>query len=283
MQIMRAGEAPRYAAGNLREGADFSEVVLLHGRENALDNFRLYYAGTTNGEWKTPRHRHNFEQIRLPLAGEFEYAKDRRLPAGWVAYFPESVHYGPQIRLPGLSMLTLQFGGASRSGYLSEAQRRRGYDELRAKGVFERGAYTWIDQNGRRHNQDAFEAIWEHMMGRKLEYPTPRYDGLIVMNPAAYAWLPEGGSPGVSRKWLGSFTERMVRTGFLHLDAGARANIGSDIATEILFLTEGAVAHDGATYGKHTAFCTGPGETIDLEAETPSELFCIEMPGFGDA
>jgi len=150
MQIMKAAEAPRYGAGNLREGADFSEVVLLHGRENALDNFRLYYSNATNGEWKTPRHRHNFEQIRLPLAGEFEYAKDKRLPAGWVAYFPESVHYGPQIRLPGLSMLTLQFGGASRSGYLSEAQRRRGYDELRAKGTFEKGAYSWIGENGSR-------------------------------------------------------------------------------------------------------------------------------------
>lgn len=280
MQIMRAADAPRYGAGNLREGPDFSEVVLLHGRENALDNFRLYYSGGTNGEWKTPRHRHNFEQIRLPLAGEFEYAKDKRLPAGWVAYFPESVHYGPQIRLPGLSMITLQFGGASRSGYMSEAQRRRGYDELRAKGTFEKGAYTWIDENGRRHNQDAFEAIWEHLMGRKLDYPTPRYDSLIIMNPDAFGWMPERGTPGASRKWLGTFTERGVRTGFLRLDAGAAATIGSSTATEILFLVEGELTRDGTTYDRHTGFCADPGESIRLVAAKPSTLFCIELPSF---
>lgn len=283
MQIMKAAEAPRYGAGNLREGADFSEVVLLHGRENALDNFRLYYSNATNGEWKTPRHRHNFEQIRLPLAGEFEYAKDKRLPAGWVAYFPESVHYGPQIRLPGLSMLTLQFGGASRSGYLSEAQRRRGYDELRAKGTFEKGAYSWIGENGRRHNQDAFEAIWEHMMGRKLDYPTPRYESLVIMNPAAYGWVPEPGAPGVSRKWLGSFTERCVRTGYLRLEAGATAKIGSRTATEILFLVDGEVGRSGAAYGRHTAFCTDPGESIELTAARASDIFCIELPSFDAA
>ena len=280
MQIMRASEAPRYDAGNLRQGNDDSEVVLLHGKENALDNFRLYYSGTTDGEWKAPRHRHNFEQIRLTLAGEFEYAKDKRLPAGWVGYFPEAVHYGPQIRLPGLSLLTLQFGGASRSGYMSQAQRRRGYDELCARGTFEKGAYTWIDDKGGRHRQDAFEAVWEHMMGRKLEYPVPRYSELVVMNPEGFAWLPDRRVPGVSRKWLGSFTEREIRTGFLRLAVGAAVTIGNDRATEILFITEGEVTHVGEIYGKNTAFCCEPGESISQTAAAGSEIFCIEMPGF---
>ena len=31
---------------------------------------------------------------------------------GSVAYFPESVHYGPQDRPEGLEMMVIQFGGA---------------------------------------------------------------------------------------------------------------------------------------------------------------------------
>ena len=67
---------------------------LLTGKEGDNRNFRLAL-GLAETDWLTPRHRHNFDQIRFPLEGEFHYATDKILPAGWVGYFPEGVHYGP--------------------------------------------------------------------------------------------------------------------------------------------------------------------------------------------
>ena len=221
MDIMNALNAPLYNAGNLREGDDSGIKVMLEGREGTLDNFRLFHSVNQEGGWEAPRHRHNFEQIRFPLSGGFEYAPDKVLQAGWVGYFPEGVYYGPQIRHKGLKMVVLQFGGASLSGYMSTVQRRRGFNELKAKGTFSKGVYSWVDEGGRKHNQDAFEATWEHINGRKLVYPRPRYDGLIMMDPAAYAWVDDPQQPGLSRKPLGTFTEREIRVDFVRLAAGA--------------------------------------------------------------
>src|SRR6202167_6506179 len=46
-------------------------------------------------DYGTPRHRHNFDQIRYVLDGEFS-AGTGAIDAGQCAYFPEGVHYGPQ-------------------------------------------------------------------------------------------------------------------------------------------------------------------------------------------
>jgi len=80
-----------------------------------------------------PRHRHNFDQLRYIIKGTYPYAKGKVMPEGWVGYFPESVHYGPQERPEGLEMLTCQFGGASGSGYLSVAQREAANDRLKKR------------------------------------------------------------------------------------------------------------------------------------------------------
>ena len=71
--------------------------------------------------WTTPRHRHNFDQIRYVMKGIYPYAKGKSMSEGTVAYFPESVHYGPQDRPEGLEMMVCQFGGASGSGFVSIA------------------------------------------------------------------------------------------------------------------------------------------------------------------
>src|SRR5262245_56515787 len=112
MKITSAADAPLYDAGNLREGTN-QRKVLATGKENHLGNFRFAFTDGDEGQWKAPRHRHNFEQIRLVVSGKFEYAEGKTIPAGGVGYFPESVHYGPQVRHEGLSLVILQFGGPS--------------------------------------------------------------------------------------------------------------------------------------------------------------------------
>ena len=70
-------------------------------------------------------------------------------------------------------------------------------------------------------NQDAYEAIWEHHSGRKLEYPRPRVTEPVHFRAANVAWQAVPGQPGVSTKALGSFTERDIRIGCLRVEAGA--------------------------------------------------------------
>jgi hypothetical protein len=288
MQITNPEAAPIYDAGNLREGSDRGTKVLFAGDAGRLDNYRWFYSAPGVGEWKAPRHRHNFEQIRFALEGRFEYRPAEYLDGGNVIYFPEGVHYGPQVRHDGLSMLTLQYGGATGNGYLSQAERKKGFDDLCAKGKFEKGYYTWLDDAGKRHNQDSFEAIWEYMMGRKIVYPEPRYNDLIKMNAENYGWTDVSGSPGVATKWLASLTERLVRVKFIKLDAGATLGIGGVPATtDLLFLTKGNILHDGQKHPEKTAFRCNPDEGPEvIKATQPSTLFRIQLPqmsGAGEA
>src|SRR5262245_9535406 len=147
---------------------------LLMGLDGDRRNYRLAVS-RADTDWLTPRHRHNFDQIRFPIAGEFHYGTDRVLGAGCVAYFPESVFYGPQVRKEGLHMLVLQFGGASGSGFLSEKQHAEGYAALNRKGTTEKGIYTYVDESGTQRRKDVYQALWENAMGRPMRYPEPRY------------------------------------------------------------------------------------------------------------
>ena len=81
-------------------------------------------------------------------------------------------------------------------------------------------------------------------MGHKLEFAPPRYTDVIAMNPEAFDWLPQG-DPGVQEKWLGNFTERNLRLGFLRLDAGAVYQAGQFPSIEILFQIKGQVVTGG--------------------------------------
>ena len=279
MQLVNLESAPIYGGGGIREGTLDTKELLI-GREGSPNNYRVALT-LAETEWAAPRHRHNFDQIRFPISGAFHYSKDDILPAGHVAYFPEGVHYGPQLRQKGLLMLVIQFGGASGAGFLSEQQMITARDRLGAEGTFEKGAYTRLDADGKRHRQDGMEAIWEKAAGRKLEYPAPRYEGQVKMNPANYEWIADESLKGVAYKRLGSFTERDLRIGFIRLDAGAALPVGDHDAPEFLFLAKGRVSHEGKPYGLHSAFGFEPHEgPITLKAEEPTELLWVQLPRF---
>ena len=267
---------------NFRAGQLRSRKTLLAGQDNAAGNYWMgYFSGDDTGaaDWGTPRHRHNFEQIRHPLTGAYTIAKDVDLPAGWVGYFPEGAYYGPQIWGPQTKMIALQFGGPSRSGYLGPLQAKTGFEALQAAGVhFENGAAIRVDANGKRFNQDSYEAIWEHMRARKLEYPKPRYDSYIMMNPASYDWVKDDSARGVAKKMMGVFTEYELKIGFIRLDPGATMNVAPEKAPQLFVLKEGAVKLRDETFPGISAFEIAAGETASFTAKDPSEFYYIKLP-----
>ena len=275
MQIVEALNAPDWNARSIGVGAA-SVKTLLEGKEDTPGNFRMNF-GTADEGWEVPRHRHNFDQIRFPISGEFEYITGKVLPAGWVGYFPEGVPYGPQVRRTGLVMLLIQFGGASGGGYLSKKQRRQAMDILETKGHFEKGTLQYVANDGKR--SDEYQAFWKQIRGTNLVYPKPRYNDLVLMNPACFNWVESDEAPGTAYKWLGSFTERETRVGFVRVDAGATLTVNSGRSTRLLFMAEGSVSHDGSEYGKYTAFsCDAGDQPLKLKATKPTEFLTVQLP-----
>src|SRR5215467_11923517 len=80
-------------SGHRSGGIDFKRLI--QGAPGTPDNFEFSLVRTA-GDYYTPRHRHNFDQIRFCLEGSMNYAPGKNLDAGTVGYFPEGTFYGPQ-------------------------------------------------------------------------------------------------------------------------------------------------------------------------------------------
>lgn len=279
---MRVGEAASASGGrvgSMRTGV-LEQKFLLAGQDESPNNYVLNVGRTGAGGWGTPRHRHTFDQIRYVLKGTYPVSKGLIMPEGSVAYFPESVHYGPQDRPEGLEMMVCQLGGASGQGFLSVPRREAANAALAKKGEFKDGVYTYFDEQGRKHNKDGSEACYEYATGKKTVYAKPRYNEVILMEPSAYEWIPTN-EKGVSAKRLGTFTERNMKIALLKLDQGAVLSGGTEQSIELLFLSKGVVSVAGRDHSERTAFeflaNEGP---IALKALAPSEFLSIVLPKF---
>ena len=277
MRTMTYEEAPKGNAG-LRDGT-LDNKILMIGNENSPDNYTLGITRVVGG-YNVPRHRHNFEQVRYIDQGQTNFG-EKILKAGMIAYFPEGCYYGPQARPDASGGLTFQFGGPSGYGYLSRTQQKQARAELEKKGAFEKGYYTYVDETGKRHNKDAFEAVYEHFTGNKVVYPPSRYADIVVMDPANYEWIADKSAAGVAYKWVGAFNERGCRLGFIRVAKGAKLTRGTHNASESLAVIKGAVTANGRTYPLHSAFGFDPSEgpTV-LTATEDTEFLCLQMPKF---
>jgi hypothetical protein len=269
-------------AGNIRTGSR-TVKALLTGADGSPDNYKLAYSyGEESADWATPRHRHPFEQVRHPVEGDYSIGKNRILPAGWVGYFPESAYYGPQVMSENLKMIVLQYGGPSGLGFYSIEERKKALADLKARGgELKNGIYSWVDDKGTHHNQDAGEAVWEQMHGTELKYPPSRYDDLVIINPANFDWIDDADQPGVSRKRLGTFSEREIRIELIKVQSGASLRFGDAPSSEILFLKEGSVEHDGRVHPHLSGFGSEAAEAPgQLVAHETSEFLYVKMPTF---
>jgi hypothetical protein len=257
--------------GLQHRGGTFHYRHLLNGTPGTLGNFQ-FNIGQLEGDFASPRHRHNFDQFRFQLEGTMNFDRNGKMAAGTFGYFPEGAAYGPQSSEGRSVTAVLQFGGASGSGYLSREQVYAGTEELKKFGTFEGDIFR---RNDDRRNADGYQAIWEHVHGLRMEYPKPRYRDPIMVDPQNYEWLPVAGMPGVAEKPLGTFTERQCAAALIKLERGATYRAGE--RSVYLVLSGSGIAHD-ASYRRYAALHLDAGETIEIVAREETEIVRLVLP-----
>lgn len=263
-------------------GGTIKFKTLLEGQEGTPSNYHFFLADTELS-FKSPRHRHNFDQLRFSLAGSTNIGLKRNLEEGDLAYFPEGTYYGPQnqeeVGKDSLSMV-IQFGGPSGNGCMSMRQLNDGLDMLKAEGQFEGGVFTrsFQEPEGRK-NQDAYEAIWENQSGRPVAYSKPRFMDAIHFREQNFAWQVLSENPGVATKHIGNFTERDVGVQFLRLDAGVSYTLPAQQQKQLVFIKSGTGKFGiSDEWFEHTAVDLAPGEFAEMIATMPTVAMILLLP-----
>jgi hypothetical protein len=279
-QVIPLESVPLIERQHVREGT-FRSRRILNGTPATPGNFSLQIGDTPT--YYSPRHRHNFDQVRFQLEGDFDFATDGVMKPGSIAYFPEGTHYGPQSGDSHSATLVLQFGGASGSGYISPEQYEQASAELAKSGTFARGVYTRLKPDGGKINKDAYEAVWEQVNGRPLVYPRERYLRPVFMDPENFEWIAVEGQPGVSCKVMGEFSERRTRLEFFRVEPEAKLRLAEH---SIYFVArgEGRVdagnANGARPFSMHTTIHLGMGDQASAQANERSEILHIGLPRF---
>jgi hypothetical protein len=272
MKLVQSADLPFVERVNPRGGV-FHHKPLLEGVPGRKDNFLLTLSRTFE-DFVSPRHRHNFDQIRYQIAGTGGFGRDGGMTPGSLAYFPEGTHYGPQSAAGEMIVLVLQVGGASGSGYMSEAELQQSVAQLKREGEFSDGIYR---RRGGGRPQDAYEAAWEHRHGRPLVYPPPRYQAPVLLYPEAFAWMAH--APGVAIRHLGQFGDRGPRLAMIRIEAGAA---GDAAGPAILFVLDGGGWLDGQVLKAGSALHLSGDDRRRITATSQLGFLRIGLPRFDD-
>ena len=252
---------------------------MLKGDPGTADNF-MYILGRQDGDFAMPPHRHNFDQIRLPLRGAMNHGRGIVVEEGQVGYFPEGLAYGPQddpLReaKPGERMqLVLQFRGASNYGFMSIEERREAWAELGRQGSFDGPFY--IRPDGKR--EWGLNTVWKMVFGTKIRYPRARYTGPIIADPKCFHWLHLEGVPGVEHKYMGAFSERAVWIEMIKMRPNAVWSSQDSRARRLFVVLNGTGTIGERSINYLTAVQADPHELLELRAKEELTLFLIGLP-----
>jgi len=256
---------------------------LLQGNPVAPDNYEMSFNFfKTEGGSFSPRHHHNFDQFRWAFDEPLNYAPKQDIPPHHLGYFPEGAYYGPQIIEKGARMLIIQFGGASGLGYMSWDTLNRGTEELKKKGTFQKGYYTYVTDDGRKINKDGYEAVWEHINDRDIAYPVPRYLEPVIINPEAFVWIPVANQSGVNKRELGVFNERGTSAFQFKIQSEKTLTYTAAGGTALLYVLSGKGQAQDKAYGPDTAIEVAPGEVVHCVAAEETIILGFTMPDFSD-
>jgi hypothetical protein len=279
MQIVHGDEVPIDTGGGGVRTGKVGKQILLCGDETSPGNFKfgLFHQ---YGDFESPRHRHNFCQFRFELEGLCNYASDGKLTPGTLGYFPEGAYYGPQGPDTDITYTaTLQFGGPGGQGLLTNQQAAEAKKELSKIGVFEGGVFRRNEGVPGKKNMDGYEAVWEQVAGRQLVYPEAQYTAPILMHVDNYQWMPVDGSPGVSIKAMGVFTDCEIPCAVYRVETGA------DFLAEgrgIFLVLSGRGNLEGETFRTYTSLYLDTGESAHFKADQLSEIVLMGLPNVAD-
>lgn len=175
---------------------------LLQGPRGELDNYEFALV-RVDERYDTPRHNHNFDQVRIMLEGAFDFGGQVQT-AGTIGYFPAGTHYTQSARGASITLL-LQVGAACQQGYLDFGQVREAAAELARSGEFIDGIYHYTDEDGTQRSEDGYDAVFRHAAGFKAEIPEPRFENPVIVNTDAVPPLPS--EDGGQTRFFGTFNE----------------------------------------------------------------------------
>ena len=276
MQLLHHDAIETRQRGTNHRVGSFIFKDLGSGRRGRPDNFllRLVTSGT---DFFSPRHMHNFDQVRVQIRGTFSFDADGLMEPGSVGYFPEGTAYGPQTSREDTVQLVMQIGGPSGNGYLSEAERVSAVDALAAQGEFRGGHYF---RRGSDEGIDGFQAAWEQAQGRAMVYPPKRLQRPLLVEPEAFDWLPAGPA-GVEHKTLVDFGRRTVGVRLFRLAEGAALPLSGPLSCFVE--TGGGVVESGGerrSCGRFDTLHLEAGESATLKAGLASRLIVFTHPVF---
>lgn len=275
MKIVHVDQLPvEERATKVRVGSHSAQNIM-SGEADRIDNFslRIIYL---DEDFYTPRHHHNFDQYRFMIEGDgpVEVFPGCRMTPGVLGYFPEGAYYGPESG-PRRKLIAMQFAAPSGWGYLSADQMAEAAKALRNCGVFENGLYQRNEGVPGKRKQDAFEAVWEYVRQRPIEYPKPQYANPILMDTNNYPWMPLAGVPGVAEKALGTFTNCQFRTARYQLDPGASF---SGKGRGVYMVLSGSGSVEGEDYNGMTALYLEDGEQGTFVARETTDILLLGLP-----
>lgn len=224
--------------------------------------------------WYSPRHRHNFDQIRYVLDGETGFT-EWDLHAGECAYFPAGVHYGPQEQHGSALLFTLQFPGSGGDYYLTPEQVEQTVAQLKAQNPeFGRNG-KGIDRQGR--ERDSYELVWETHQGRSIRYPDNDLTGPVLLN--RHQALTDDHITGAEVTLVGRIDSNGMQV--LHVTTTSPLSItpASPTATEFWVLEDGAIALDGRERRPLTVIQLRAGAAgLDLDVLEPATFTVLQLP-----
>jgi hypothetical protein len=278
MRVINGNDLDYKKPGTRHREGDIRFKYLLRGEAGSPQNYELLLAHTGGG-FPSPAHRHNFDQIRFGLRGIFGDGKGIDVREGHCGYYPEGAPYS--IDSQESEVILLQFGGASGWGFTHFPQLFQAYSELSQLGEFRDGRFYRARPAGEpdAKMQDGYEALWQHIHGKPVVYPTPRYTKPVIMDPDAYAWRQL--QTGAARKVLGVFTERALEIGLLKLDTGTVWRFTEHSAPSLLYVLSGTGEAGG--FGLKAGFAAeiAASESPEFHASQDMLLFYSVLPTFG--
>jgi quercetin dioxygenase-like cupin family protein len=249
-----------------------------YGFKTGLPDLNLEFSLTKVGAgYYTPRHRHNYDQIRLVLDGaDLSIGNNRVLRVGECGYFPEGCHYGPQDQKEDSYVLTLQCPGASGAYMLSYDELGEAYQMLKArKAEFNNGVYRGKTGEGQTEQKDGYQALWEAQQEKPMTYPKPRYNDIIIMNPENFNWQKSFLFESVMVKALGTFSELETTISLEYWQNSSQTIM--PLIPEIRYLLKGTVIYGREKYQAGDCFFIPANSEMPIEANE-AEFFVIKLP-----